>query len=227
MYHNIGYDGGLYTIKPEVFAKQMDLVCGRDDVLVTFDDGYRDWLKYAFPILKERSIKAIFFIAAGFIDKEIEGLCALREEDIRQLALSGMEIGSHGVTHKPLNTFNTLEFEAVTSREILSCIINKEIRYFSFPKGVMIKNLCAHKRIGMLGYDKIFTSIPGFWDRKSFFVPRFVIRKTDSLAIFKGIINKHMTMFLGRMLEYGVLYSLKNIFLGEDLYLKVKRFLWK
>ena len=38
-----------------------------DSVLVTFDDGYRDNFENALPVLRRHGIKALFFVATGYI----------------------------------------------------------------------------------------------------------------------------------------------------------------
>jgi len=42
----------------------------RNKVIITFDDGYEDNYKYAFPILKEYNLRAIFFVTINFIEKQ-------------------------------------------------------------------------------------------------------------------------------------------------------------
>ncbi|HYA76853.1 MAG TPA: polysaccharide deacetylase family protein [Burkholderiaceae bacterium] len=41
----------------------------RPEVLVTFDDGYRDYHDYAYPILDELRIPSVIFLATSFIDR--------------------------------------------------------------------------------------------------------------------------------------------------------------
>ncbi|MGX5172715.1 polysaccharide deacetylase family protein [Aliikangiella sp. IMCC44653] len=95
-YHRIGrpssnypFDHGLYSATPEEFRQQMSYLSKRytplnmaqmadyiegklklpkKPVLVTFDDGFDDNYRLAFPILKELSIPATFFVTTDFID---------------------------------------------------------------------------------------------------------------------------------------------------------------
>lgn len=41
----------------------------RPPVLVTFDDGYRDYFDHAYPVLKELGIPAVVFLATSFMDE--------------------------------------------------------------------------------------------------------------------------------------------------------------
>ena len=95
-YHRIDdpYRSDFDTFKPNVsatpeeFAKQMDYICSHYSVitcqelldwlngevslpprplLITFDDGYYDNLKYAAPVLMERNLPAIIFLTTSFM----------------------------------------------------------------------------------------------------------------------------------------------------------------
>jgi peptidoglycan/xylan/chitin deacetylase (PgdA/CDA1 family) len=100
-YHRIGmasgsaYDQALYSATQDSFAEQMAFlrqhfdVLGPQDliglaeppkgrnVLVTFDDGYRDNYDLAFPVLRDQGVNATFFLTAGFLD---DGLLAWWDE---------------------------------------------------------------------------------------------------------------------------------------------------
>ncbi len=92
-YHRIGdgrgseYDRGLWSATPEAFQEQIRFlkshceVIGPADLpgalsrgkgrfaLLTFDDGYEDNYRAAFPILKSHGVQALFFISTGFVDR--------------------------------------------------------------------------------------------------------------------------------------------------------------
>lgn len=89
-YHRIlGDDRSLAGLPIESFAEQMrwisdhcapiepeamgDRVLGprttRPAVLVTFDDGYRDYHDLAYPVLKQHRIPAVVFLATSFVDE--------------------------------------------------------------------------------------------------------------------------------------------------------------
>lgn len=84
---------------------------GGQKVVLTFDDGYvSDWLS-AFPVLAESGLVGTFFVTSDNIGKP--GYCSA--EQLRKMASSGMEIASHGRTHRYL----TVMSDAEARREIV------------------------------------------------------------------------------------------------------------
>ena len=95
-YHYFGdenhYKTGIYPVSPERFAKQLDVIGAhysfisendlvlalqnnsklpKKSCLITFDDGLSCQYKYAVPILKEKSIPAVFFVCTQpYTDKK-------------------------------------------------------------------------------------------------------------------------------------------------------------
>lgn len=89
MYHRVGVEGSVFpNHRVEEFADQMRWLrqnctpihprnlraaiatarSRRPPVLVTFDDGYRDYHDFAYPILKGLDIPAVVFLSTGLID---------------------------------------------------------------------------------------------------------------------------------------------------------------
>lgn len=91
MYHRISRDGGHGKLSVEQFRSQVKLIkksfslLSMDQLIhlseqgevpdysavITFDDGYHDFLDYAFPILQEENAPATLFITTGFINNDI------------------------------------------------------------------------------------------------------------------------------------------------------------
>jgi peptidoglycan/xylan/chitin deacetylase (PgdA/CDA1 family) len=83
-------DPGLISATPQEFRSQMELVAERYNVvsirtvlaaqrgetslpagavLITFDDGYRDFAEHAWPVLREFSLPAVLFVPTAFPDQ--------------------------------------------------------------------------------------------------------------------------------------------------------------
>jgi peptidoglycan/xylan/chitin deacetylase (PgdA/CDA1 family) len=70
----------------------------RRSVVLTFDDGWKPFREFAYPILKELGFTATLFIYTDFVGAR----SALTWEEIRQLGQEGFEIEAHSKTHSDL-----------------------------------------------------------------------------------------------------------------------------
>ncbi|HSJ07311.1 MAG TPA: polysaccharide deacetylase family protein, partial [Longimicrobiales bacterium] len=78
-------------------------------VAITFDDGYRDNVRYAAPLLERHGLPATFFVATAIIGTDRpfphdsrEGsapIPAMDWDDVRSLRDAGFGVGSHTETH--------------------------------------------------------------------------------------------------------------------------------
>lgn len=157
--------------KPSVFRAQMrflaekgyrviDLETALDGqtpqekcVVITFDDGFRDFYTHAFPILREFGFTATMFVPTGLIsrfprlsdERGIKGEGSIRRsfkgrecmtwDEIRTLSDQGISFGSHTVTHPKLYGLEWLriEEELVESKRSLESELNKPITTFAYP----------------------------------------------------------------------------------------------
>lgn len=76
-------------------------------VCLTFDDGYRNNIDLALPILERYGFSATFFVLADPEAGPLPWHAAdpqplMRPEDWRQLADAGHEVASHGLSHRDL-----------------------------------------------------------------------------------------------------------------------------
>lgn len=124
-------------------------------IVITFDDGYRDFLTNAYEILKKHEIPSIVFLVPGAIetdevfwwDKDIGESSLMTWDEIIELNKDNdIDFGSHTLTHRNVDTLNVrqLEYELSVSKEALTKKLNKDIKHFAYPTGVHTK-LSEHK----------------------------------------------------------------------------------
>ncbi len=160
MYHSIGSQAigdklGLYGVAPARFAEHMTALAtatgvktaalsdrnatGNDlHVAVTFDDGYRDNLLVAAPILQKHGIPFTVFVCTAFMHDPSGNF--LTPTEVRELAtLAGVTIGSHGATHTPLTGLDdrALREELVSSRTELEDATGRAVNAISYPHGAV------------------------------------------------------------------------------------------
>lgn len=186
MYHGIhesrtdpGRFDPRYSLTPAQFAAQMqtlrklhlagwspvagealeapEAAPGEHMVLITFDDGDVSNLEQALPILQESGLTAVFFITRNFVGQR--GM--ISRAGVRELAESGMVIGSHGLSHQFLNTLspNTLAIELASSRDFLQQLTGRPVSLLSLPggRGGQREIEAAHAA----GYRSVLGSRPG------------------------------------------------------------------
>src|SRR5437660_4374246 len=103
-------------------------------VAITFDDGYRDNLRVALPLLEKYSLPMTLFVVAGFVDRE----GYLSEEELREMSRHPLvTIGAHGLWHRHFNrlTLDEAHFELVESRRLLEGIIHEQVDLLACPFG--------------------------------------------------------------------------------------------
>ncbi len=112
-------------------------------VVLTFDDGYRGVRERALSALRARAFTATVFVVADRIggvndwDGETPGEPLLAADEIRALSGAGIEIGSHGATHRALTRLGDADLarEVAGSRETLERITGAPVTSFCYPYG--------------------------------------------------------------------------------------------
>ncbi|HAG91593.1 MAG TPA: hypothetical protein DCL41_06960 [Bdellovibrionales bacterium] len=128
-------------------------------ISLTFDDGYKDNLLRALPLLEKFNFPFTIFIVTDFLSSSYPEY--LSEEEIRILAKHPLvTLGTHGKTHRPLADldFEMAKLEIKESKEVLETLVGRPVETMSFPHGSYNEALvkCAKD----LGYKKIGTSDP-------------------------------------------------------------------
>jgi peptidoglycan/xylan/chitin deacetylase (PgdA/CDA1 family) len=107
-------------------------------VVLTFDDGYKDFYTQAFPVLKEYDFCATIFLPTKFIGNRklnLRGKEHLGWKDIKELHKVGVAFGSHTVSHPHLKSLDKskIEHEVKESKVIIEDEIGKSVESFSYP----------------------------------------------------------------------------------------------
>ncbi len=116
------------------------------ELVITFDDGYRDNYEYAAPVLQAMGLPATFFVVSEFIGSEIVAWwdrdLPLRQpwmtwDQVEQLSRDGFAIGAHTRTHADLATLSGEEAwqEIQGSRVDLEEKLGVPITLFAYPYG--------------------------------------------------------------------------------------------
>jgi len=115
-------------------------------VVLTFDDGYRDCLEHAAPILEARGFTATFYVLGRLAGETSRWLLAekgielplLDWRGVQALRDAGHECGSHAMTHTRLTRLTETECrdELVKSRRVLEDRLGLEVRHLAYPFGV-------------------------------------------------------------------------------------------
>ena len=169
MYHCIDDDGppelAPYRVTPAAFREQLRYlrrngfhsitlqewaesiatktpVPGRP-VIITFDDGYKDFYQNAWPALERADFSATVFVVTEKVgghadwDRLSQPIELMNWDEIRAVAAKGVTISSHSASHKdlPSLTAEGLRREGERAREMLRENLGADIDIIAFPWG--------------------------------------------------------------------------------------------
>ena len=121
---------------------------------LTFDDGLISHYECVLPDLSTRNFKGIFFVTPMLIGTK----GYMSWDHLKELLKSGHEIGSHGLTHRPLTYISaqTLWNELAESKDVIEKKLCIAVDFFSVPRGYCDQRLL--RAANKAGYRLIFTS---------------------------------------------------------------------
>ncbi len=171
-------------------------------VAISFDDGFEDFYANAFPILKRFNIPATSFIPTGFIDnkyglgnkKRLPQNEFLSWDQIREMSQSGIDFGSHTISHKSLRKLSRQEIkhELAYSKARLEKELGKPIKGFAFPYGTF-RDIPpdAEVLINESSFSWAVTSISGINNvfTNPYKLRRIVIQEGDGVVGLKRIVK--------------------------------------
>ncbi len=212
MYHYIRVNpnpadkvGFNLSVTPKNFASQMDYLVShgyhtitldelgasllgtvplpQKPIVITFDDGYRDSYRSAWPILRQRNLKAVNFIITGFVD----GPNYLSWGEIADMKNSGVfTFGSHTVNHSALTYLGIerIRKEVGDSKNILQAHLGYQINWFAYPYGNVNEKVA--EVVNQTGYIGAFGTNNGTYHNTEamYTLPRIRIGGGDNVQTF-------------------------------------------
>jgi peptidoglycan/xylan/chitin deacetylase (PgdA/CDA1 family) len=184
-------DDLVRLVEPVPADRTWPLSAGKHYAVVTFDDGYRNILTNALPLLKARRIPSTIFIVPGMLGRSpelhdtstdsVEDRMVMSVEELQQISSDLVTVGSHSLTHPFLLQLTVKEArrELSESRRLLETMLQKPVRLFCFPYGAWseeIVRLCHEA-----GYERVFTALPQWKqsDASEFVTGRVRVDPTD------------------------------------------------
>jgi peptidoglycan/xylan/chitin deacetylase (PgdA/CDA1 family) len=170
-------------VSNEQFLSVLDCAVGRDDVRITFDDGNASDLEVALPALHERGLSATFFVVAGRLGSPR----FLDEDGVGQLAAAGMEIGCHGMRHRPWRGLDerALHEELVGARTVLEGVVGRPVTLAACPFGSYDRRVLRTLRGS--GYRHVYTSDGGIAHPGAFLQTRISVGPHDEPGLLERI----------------------------------------
>lgn len=167
-YHSIDDSGSVVSTSPAVFLRQMKYLSEAGyttmplqglistfknnnelpakPVVLTFDDGFKNFYSHAFPVLSEYGFCATVFLVTDFCGRhndwsgnppELPRSELLSWSEIKVLSDAGIEFGSHTKTHPDLTQLSRAEAEeeVIASKAAIEDKLGKEAVTFAYPFG--------------------------------------------------------------------------------------------
>lgn len=185
-YHSIRWEEWRYAVDNRA------PLAGRA-VLITFDEGCRDFLTHAWTLLKRYGFTATIFLFTDEIGRSKtwdpgygEEIPLLSWKEIRQLQFEGVSFGSHSTTRRDLTSLSYKEVfrEIRRSWKTLRNQLAVPVSAFAYPYGKFDKVI--QYLVGACGYDFSLSCEPGLctMNHSLLALPSIEVTGSDNLESF-------------------------------------------
>ena len=209
-----------FSVPPAAFAEQMEwlaregLAIGADEVaawlaggsaprpgsvLVTFDDGYRDFHASALPILRRHRVPAVLFVSVGEVRERRDPGAGEEShvtwDELREVRDAGVAVGSHGWDHVSLARIPVAEArrQVARARETLRERLGDAAgRDFAYPYGTGGDfDAATREALAAAGHRCAYTSVHGAVapGADPLELPRDKVEGGEGLRMFRRIVE--------------------------------------
>lgn len=203
LYHRLGDAGTEIELSVAAFERQLRVLRDRDrpitldealdgtrggGVVLTIDDGYRDFHEHVVPLLVRYRMPAVLYLATGLVANGHAGGDSLTWSHLKEIAETSLvTIGSHTHTHVDLSRASEREAEEEMRRSkgLIEDNLGIPCRHFAYPFAVASQPAEAAAR-------RIFHSAALAWstNRRSRLDPyrlgRLPVLRSDGPLLFRA-----------------------------------------
>ncbi|MDI1267932.1 MAG: polysaccharide deacetylase family protein [Polaromonas sp.] len=186
----LGYHGlSMSALLPYLRGEKTGKVVG-----ITFDDGYRNNLTHALPVLQRQGFSSTCYAVSGLLGKTNEwdqgiGMAQvplMTADELRLWVAGGQEVGSHTQNHARLLQSDdpTALLDMTGDRAALEGLLATPVRHFCYPFGEYAPQHVAMAR--QAGFQTVTTTQRGRSSARNDLMelPRVPVVRSTSLPVF-------------------------------------------
>jgi len=227
------HEAGYQTMSLSQLRENMEIgTVPPKTVVITFDDGYQDFVIDAFPALHRYGFTATVFLATGRIQDtpaRIEGVDYLTWREVSELHAEGIEFGSHTVSHPDLRSLGPeeIDYEICFSKETIEDHLGIAVNSFSYPFAFPEEDRTFTRFLEDLlknyGFTSGVSTVLGRAENNDsrFFLPRLPINSWDDYPLFRAKLGGgydwlHWPQWLNKFIHHNVALIQRPSRLGSE-----------